>query len=134
MAHAPAITSDENARCNLVWRYGITLFNHGFYWESHEVLESVWLNARPNSRERYLLQGIIHLANAALKLRMHRPRAVYRLNKLAAEYIARAYPESDGVLMGLDYKGLEAVYSFDWSDNELSTDAGLLVTRIEFVV
>ncbi len=94
-------TLDDTARHNTAWRYGLRLFNDGFYWETHEVLEAVWMNARPNSCERHLLQGVIHLANAALKHHMHRPQAVQRLLALAGECIARAYPQESQMLMGV---------------------------------
>ena len=62
---APAPTRDRDAEGNRAWIYSLELLENGFYWEAHEVLEEVWRNAAPNSRERYLVQGLIHIANAA---------------------------------------------------------------------
>jgi len=64
---ANAVTNDASYQSNTGWLYGIHLFNHGFYWEAHEVLEAVWNNAAPNSREKHLVQGVIQIANAQLK-------------------------------------------------------------------
>ena len=100
---ASATTEDSTAAENIAWQYGIRLFNNGYYWESHEVLEAVWLKALPNSRERYLLQAIIHFANACLKRKMSRPKAVMRLSALALESAHRAWPAPVAdLLMGVD--------------------------------
>jgi len=47
-------------------RMGIDLFNEERYWESHEALESVWLNA--SGREKELLQGLILIAAALVHM------------------------------------------------------------------
>ncbi len=110
-ALAPGTTSNDTAAINRVWLFGLELFNHGYYWECHEVLEAVWLNSPPNSRERFLLQGVIHLTNAALKSNMQRDSAVKRLLLLASECFDRAFPEADGVLMGLQFDELKLLAS-----------------------
>lgn len=96
---APAHTTDEAASANIAWNYGIILFNQGFYWECHEVLEKVWMNAAPNSREKHLVQAVIHLANACLKLRMERPSAAARLCRLAMTSLERARLGGDVEMM-----------------------------------
>lgn len=84
------------------WAYGIRLFNNGFYWEAHEVLEPVWRDAPPNSRERHLVQAVIHLANGLLKEAMARPNARLRLAGLARGRLVEAFPGRHGRLMGID--------------------------------
>src|SRR6202046_4269718 len=59
-------------------RYGITLNDAGYFWESHEVLEAVWAAAPQGGRERPLLRACIQIANANLKLRMRKPHATAR--------------------------------------------------------
>ena len=98
---ALAPTLDQSAPDNPAWNYGIRLFNAGYYWEAHEVLEAVWMNALPNSRERYLVQGVIHVANARLKLKMAQPRATGRLYQLAQECFADAFASRSTPLMGI---------------------------------
>ena len=93
------------------WFYGIRLFNSGFYWEAHEVLEPVWLNARPNSRERHLVQAVIQLANGLLKEAMARPNARRRLAGLARRRLLEAFPDGRGQLMGVD--AVQALESAD---------------------
>lgn len=95
-------TCEATAGANIAWRYGLRLFNAGFDWEAHEVLEAVWLNAAPNSRERALVQGIIHLANGRLKQAMGRPNARRRLAGFAGEAFRAAFPSGGGRLLGID--------------------------------
>lgn len=97
------------------WLYGIRLLNSGFYWEAHEVLEPVWLDARPNSRERYLVQAVIHLANGLLKEAMVRPNARRRLAALARGRLLEAFPDGRGQLMGVD--AAQAIASADMLAN-----------------
>ena len=51
------------------YRYGIDLFNHGFYWESHEAWESLWHAAGRQGPVAVWLKALIKLAAAAVKLR-----------------------------------------------------------------
>jgi hypothetical protein len=60
-------------------RYGISLNDHGFFWESHQILEAVWAAAPQGGRERILLRACIQIASANLKLRLLKPHAAARL-------------------------------------------------------
>ncbi|MBD1548642.1 DUF309 domain-containing protein [Roseibium aggregatum] len=102
-ATAPAVTSSGTAGDNTAWCYGIRLLNEGYFWEAHEVLEQVWLNAPPNSRERRLVQAVIQLANGCLKETMDQPRARLRIADLCRAALEEAYPEGRSTrLMGLE--------------------------------
>lgn len=61
------------------FRAGLRYLEQGYFWECHEVLEAVWMQTAPNSPEREMLQALIQLANAKLKLLMARPKAALRL-------------------------------------------------------
>lgn len=102
-ASVPAATVDATSADNAAWRYGLRLANAGFYWEAHEVLEPVWLNAAPNSRERHLVQAVIHLANGLLKQAMGRTGASLRLAEMCRDALAGAFPAGSGRLMGIDF-------------------------------
>lgn len=103
----PPVTKSKDALQNPAWCYGVKLFNDGFYWECHEVLEEIWSNAPPNSRERFLVQGVIHLANAALKEKLHRKKAKQRLVELAVECFERlSLTGPDKVFMALSLSDL----------------------------
>ena len=108
-AHIPGRTSTADPRLEeiltrmdsqpdrLVQRgqYGCQLFEAGFYWEAHEAWEPVWHAARPNSAAGLLLQAAIALANAALKIRMHQPRAARRLTSRARSLLAGCPPAAE---------------------------------------
>lgn len=115
-ACAPNPTRSDEADRNLAWRHGLNLFAAGYFWEAHEVLERVWMNAPENSAERHVVRGVIQLANAALKQRMGRERAAARLAAIAAELFTRA--PRDGVVMGMSVERLRAaaqrVHHTDW--------------------
>lgn len=98
---SPSITTHADAGTNTGWRYGLRLLNHGFFFEAHEVLENVWHRAPPNSRERFLVQSVIHLANGALKQTMGRKAAAARLAELARQTADRAFGQGHDHLMGL---------------------------------
>lgn len=83
-------TETLTAKQNQPWLYGIRLFATGYYWEAHEVWEPVWLNARPNSAERFMCQAVIQVANAALKRNMGKAKAALRLCEIADGLLARA--------------------------------------------
>ncbi|MDE5457398.1 DUF309 domain-containing protein [Bradyrhizobium sp. CSA112] len=60
-------------------RYGMMLNDHGYFWESQEILEAVWAAAPQGGRERILLRACILIATANLRLRMQRPHVASRL-------------------------------------------------------
>ena len=60
-------------------RYGLALNDHGYFWESQEVLEAVWAAAPQGGRERILLRACIAVANANLRLRMQKAHSAARL-------------------------------------------------------
>src|SRR3954465_7021221 len=60
-------------------RYGLTLNDRGYFWESQEVLEAVWAAAPQGGRERILLRACIHIANANLRLRVQKAHSAARL-------------------------------------------------------
>ena len=58
---------------------GLYFLRCGYFWEAHELFEPVWMALEEGSDERRLLQALIQLANAQLKLKMQRPKAAKRL-------------------------------------------------------
>ncbi|MCR9126844.1 MAG: DUF309 domain-containing protein [Rhodobacteraceae bacterium] len=74
----------------LAWAAGLWWLERRYFWEAHEALEPVWMQCRPGTPERDLVQGLIQLANAGLKARMQRPRAVQRLCAMARGHFGAA--------------------------------------------
>ena len=60
--------------------YGIDLFNVGYWWECHEVLEGLWHASGIGSEAGHVLQAVIQCAAAHLKTKMDIPRGAMRLH------------------------------------------------------
>jgi uncharacterized protein len=101
-AMAPDPTEPNEWRENAAYLAGFRLYNAGFGWEAHEAWEPVWMHARAHSAERHLLQGLIQLANARLKLAMDRPKAVRRLAGMALDCLHQARFVGGSTVMGVD--------------------------------
>lgn len=71
------------------YRAGRAFFDAGFFWESHEVLEAVWMRTVDPSPERDMVLAFIQLANARLKVLMRQPRAALRLCDMVQTHLAR---------------------------------------------
>jgi hypothetical protein len=93
------------------FRFGVDLFNHGFPWEAHEVWESLWHAAPHHSRERLLLQGLIHAAAAAVKARGAQWVGARKLAQSAAELL-----EGAGRLAGIHGEALATALGV-WRDH-----------------
>jgi DUF309 family protein family protein len=78
MALVPSRFQDFVPARHPALRYGIALNDAGYFWESQEILEAVWAAAPQGGRERILLRACIQIANANLRLRMHKPLAAAR--------------------------------------------------------
>jgi hypothetical protein len=51
------------------FEWGKRLFNHGYYWESHEAWEHLWLELGRTSADALLVKGFIKLAASGVKCR-----------------------------------------------------------------
>lgn len=63
---------------------GIDLFNHGYYWEAHEVWEGLWQACGKRGTLATFLRGLIKLAAAGVKVRQRRSKGV-RIHSRRAE-------------------------------------------------
>ncbi len=68
--------------------HGLDLFNNGYYWEAHEAWELLWRAAPRDSADALLLQGLIALAAAGVKVRQGQPIGVTRHAQRAARFFA----------------------------------------------
>ncbi len=66
-------------------RWAVDLFNHGYYWESHEAWERLWILAGRRGPQADFLKGLIKLAAAAVKARQGQSQGVRRHAQRAAE-------------------------------------------------
>jgi hypothetical protein len=76
--------------------YGIDLFNHGYYWEAHEVWEGLWHACGRSGQAGRLLKGLIKLAAAGVKARQGIPQGVKNHTRRAAELFRQTADEVGG--------------------------------------
>ena len=61
------------------WLWGLDLFDHRYYWESHEVLEAIWHHVPRQTPLWWMLKGLIQASAFTLKQHMGQERAADRL-------------------------------------------------------
>ena len=83
------------------WIRGLDLYDHRFYWESHETWEAAWKAVPPGTR-RELLQGLIQLAAATLKQHLGQPRPARRLLLRGGGRIEAVIAAEGAVWWGVD--------------------------------
>ncbi len=84
--------------------FGLDLFNHGYYWEAHEVWEALWHAAGRTGPIANFLKGLIKLAAAGVKAREGRLAGVRTHVRRAAELfrqIAASLPPERPYYFGL---------------------------------
>jgi hypothetical protein len=72
---SPCPDPDEWQMCR-PFLYGVDLFNHGYYWEAHEVWEGLWHGCGRHGPTADFLKGLIKLAAAGVKVRQGMPAGV----------------------------------------------------------
>ncbi len=50
-----------------IFGWGLRLFDAGYYWESHEAWEHLWLKLGRTTRDAMILKGLIKLAACGVK-------------------------------------------------------------------
>lgn len=78
--------------------YGVDLYNHGYWWECHEVLEALWHAAGRKNPQARFIQGLIHLA--ASNLNWHRGHDA-AARRQANRGIERVASQSGRTYMGI---------------------------------
>jgi predicted metal-dependent hydrolase len=102
--YLPHFTADDWPNCEL-YLYGIDLFNHGYWWEAHEALETVWLAAGGrDTRCGVFVQGLIQLSAAQLKREIGSPTGAQSLTAAACEKLATV----GGIYLGIEVAALLA--------------------------
>src|SRR5438552_3359767 len=56
--------------------FGLDLFNHGYYWEAHEIWEGIWHACGRCGATANFIKGLIKLAAAGVKAREGRPKGI----------------------------------------------------------
>lgn len=92
----------------LPYLYAIDLFNHGYYWEAHEVWEGLWHACGRRGTTADFLKGLIKLAAAGVKVREGRAEGVRSHARRAAELFGQVARELEGdaSYLGLSLRAL----------------------------
>jgi hypothetical protein len=88
--------------CSLYLR-GVDLFNHAYFWESHEAFEALWRGSPEGSAAADLLQGLIQLAASEIKRFSGIPDAARALAERALARLGRV----PSPYLGIDVRALE---------------------------
>ena len=110
----PNPVDPANWRASPEYRRGIELFDHGFYWEAHEVWESLWHAANRTGLIADFLKALIKLAAAGVKVRAGNTAGVIshaRRAKQLFRQVAQAYRPAlsiDSRWLGCDLEHLIA--------------------------
>jgi uncharacterized protein len=73
---------------NRSYLMAIDLFNHGYYWESHEEWERLFRVSVPDSPTGQFLKGLVKLSAAGMKVREYSIHGVRRHAASAGEVFA----------------------------------------------
>jgi hypothetical protein len=90
----------------LPFLYALDLFNHGCYWEAHEVWELLWKAAGRHGPLADFLKGLIKLAAAGVKGREGVPGGVVSHARRAAELFEKVRELVGETCCGLDLREL----------------------------
>lgn len=78
------------------WLSALDLFNGGWYWEAHEAWEGLWHALGRSTPEARFVQGLIHLAAAAVKIREGKPAGVSGHTQRARELLGDSLASPGG--------------------------------------
>ena len=103
----PSPIEDGDWRASPSYLRGFTMFNAGYYWESHEVWESLWHAHGRRGPIADLLKGLIKLAAAGVKVRQGQPHGIVTHATRAGASFASARRDAGRYLLGLDLDELQ---------------------------
>lgn len=96
--------------------FALDLFNHGFFWECHEVLEDLWFAVEPGTPVRHFLQAFIQCTVTHWQASCGRDSAARNLLKRIPRHVKKAA----GLRLGLGIDELhEATIRFVDAPGEL---------------
>ena len=121
LAHAPSDPVRQRDAITAVlvenphWLHAIDLFNAGYSWEAHESWEGFWHALGRTTHEARIVQGLIRLAAACVKIREGVPdgvkRHALRARELLGDVVAveRGTGAHDSDALGLSCRSIAAV-------------------------
>lgn len=97
-----ALIKNDNWAASEAYLRGVELFNAGYYWEAHEAWEPLWLAHGRRGAVAGVLQGLIKLAAAGVKIREGRPAGARSHAARAALLFQEARRQEGRFRLGLD--------------------------------
>ncbi len=111
------------------WLWGIDLFNAFYFWEAHEAWEDLWRTTGRSMPPGLLLQGLIQVAAALLKVHMGATQSARRLSQHGVEKLklaAAASPRMMGLELTATITEMETYFRpLANNDVQLSLDASV---------
>lgn len=108
-AHQPPPIAPDRWRQSRDYLAGCDLFNHGYYWEAHEMWEGLWHACGRRGPTADFIKALIKLAAAGVKAREGRPGGVARHAARAAELLESVRARTtEASYLGLDVDRLIA--------------------------
>ena len=109
---------------NEAYVYGIDLFNHGFFYEAHEVWEALWMKVDRETVQGKFLKALIQLAASRLKTLMGEAKPPERLSLKARELFQIVLNSGKCDLEG-SYMGFSILFKeFKYMEEANSTSIG----------
>lgn len=91
------------------WLAGVDRFNAFYFWEAHESWEPLWAAQPRASTPARVLQGLIQIAAALLKIHLRSPRGAASLSHAGLTRLATAAVATPS-LLGLDLPDTAAAF------------------------
>lgn len=111
-SYAPVLTLNRHAPWSVDewrtlddWLYGVDLFNRFYFWEAHEAWEGLWAAVERDTTPSLLLQGLIQIAAALLKIHMGVASGARTLASAGLDKLRQA-GATQPLLLGLDLNGV----------------------------
>ncbi len=102
-AQSPAAPIEgDNWAASAAYLRGAALFNAGYYWEAHEAWEPLWHAHGRRGPTAAVIQGLIKLAAAGVKVREGRPAGVRSHASRAALLFEQSRSRAGRYQLGLD--------------------------------
>lgn len=100
--HVPSPLDEERWETCPEYLRGFDLFDAGYYWEAHEMWESLWLAQGRHGRIADVLKALIKLAAAGVKVRQGQPHGVITHSLRASALLRKARSEGAASYLGLN--------------------------------
>jgi len=103
--------NSESWSSNVDYLYGFDLLNYGYYWEAHEVWESLWNASKKNEKQAFFLKGLIAIAAVGVKAREGNLTGVHWHITRASSLFSKAYETGQ---IGDRYMGISLSEFYDF--------------------